>query len=584
MIVVCLTVLLACVRLCYSAGDCFTPENDTCHVSESCPPWHLSTTTGHHCVCKDYASGRMQCIENSSFVAFYYCATVDPKTFSTVVGLCPFANYTGFSNYSSHQHSIYIPLPNNVTALNSYVCTRNRTGYLCGNCDSGTVPALFSYDLHCMECNASSAQSIATFALVSVGPVTAFFFTVILVLRVSVTSPPMSSFILFAHIMLSATLAEIGPAAIRIVTGGNKATEQYVHFLFSIYGVWNLDFFRFYLGETICLRGVSTLDAVAFEYIVALFPILLISVSWIIIEVHHRSTLAVRLLKPFGICVAKIQKIWNVKTSVIHVFVSFIVLSYAKLASVSFSLLRTVRLHNPCGLDSCKLHVFYNGTMEYFSSEHQKYAIPAIVVLLLLLIPPLILLLYPVQALRKFFENCYSYLTISAFCDVFQGFFKDGTNKTRDYRWFAGMFLIVRLLAFGLRSLVFINWYLLGSTVMYGTIAFSFEVFRPYKTDHYNHFDAMAFGLLALIYLLYLLLINYVSTFSTGHFNEIVLYIIICCATVPLLFIIAYASLGIYKTCFRKMNIIKSESSVLLPDRIVNPTQYNGDYSTELTG
>ena len=87
--------------------------------------------------------------------------------------------------------------------------------------------------------------------------------------------------------------------------------------------------------------------------------------------------------------------------------------------------------------------------MPYFGSRHLPYAILAMSVLtVFVLLPNLLLILYPFrwfQRLLSFFP--FRWYILHTFMDSFYGCYKDSTQPgTRDCRWFASLFFIVRIL------------------------------------------------------------------------------------------------------------------------------------------
>ena len=96
---------------------------------------------------------------------------------------------------------------------------------------------------------------------------------------------------------------------------------------------------------------------------------------------------------------------------------------------------------------SSNLYLYMAGDVEYFGPEHLPFALLAIVILLLCVIFPMLLLfLYPCQ----FFQQCLNIFhcnshTLRSFMDVFLGAYKDGTNSSRDLRYFAGVFFLARI-------------------------------------------------------------------------------------------------------------------------------------------
>ena len=97
--------------------------------------------------------------------------------------------------------------------------------------------------------------------------------------------------------------------------------------------------------------------------------------------------------------------------------------------------------------------VYYDASIEYFSaSTHLPFALLAIFVLCtFVVLPALVLLLYPTRIFQRSLGCCrVRWLALHAFADAFQGYFngyyKNGTDGTRDYRYFAGLYIIFRIL------------------------------------------------------------------------------------------------------------------------------------------
>ena len=66
------------------------------------------------------------------------------------------------------------------------------------------------------------------------------------------------------------------------------------------------------------------------------------------------------------------------------------------------------------------------------------------------ILPTLLMLLYPTRTFQKCLNCCgLRCLPLHIFMDAFQGCYKNGTDGTRDYRYFAGLYLLFRFLTFG---------------------------------------------------------------------------------------------------------------------------------------
>ena len=218
------------------------------------------------------------------------------------------------------------------------------------------------------------------------------------------------------------------------------AVQFFVLALLTFCGFWNLDFFQYFIPLICISSDRSTIHTLALEYIVAVYPLLLTLVIYVCVEMYDSGVrVVVCVLRPFHMCFAHFRRRWNPKGSVINTFATFLLLSYSKLLTVSYKLLDASTLYNITGKTFGPAVLYYDASIEYFSREHLPFALPAICVLLLLL-------LYPM----KLFQKCLGYCTrirwqfLHTFADAFQGCYKNGTNGTRDYRYFAGLYLLFR--------------------------------------------------------------------------------------------------------------------------------------------
>ena len=211
-------------------------------------------------------------------------------------------------------------------------------------------------------------------------------------------------------------------------------------------GTWT--FFRTLLPH-ICV-SIDTLQALALDYAVAFYPLILLVVMYILIQVHICNFRVINFMfRPFHRCANCLRTQLNVGTSIVDAFATFLLLSYMKLLSVSFDLLIPTHVYNING-SSLGVYLYYDGTIEYFGEEHLPYGVLAVFVFLVfVLFPLLLLLLYPMRCFQRCLSCCgVRWHGLPIFIDAFQGCYKDGTNETQDCRYFAAAFLFVRILAF----------------------------------------------------------------------------------------------------------------------------------------
>ena len=119
------------------------------------------------------------------------------------------------------------------------------------------------------------------------------------------------------------------------------------------------------------------------------------------------------------------------------------------------------------------------------------YALLALAVLLVFTFLPILLLcLHPCHCFQRFLNRYHlSSQTLHTHMDTFQGSFKDGTNGTRDCRYFAAVYLMTRVLLYlslGISIVTFNN-----STInsVFPAVVVLLAMFQPYKESLYDRFD-----------------------------------------------------------------------------------------------
>ena len=279
----------------------------------------------------------------------------------------------------------------------------HRTGTLCGKCKDGYY-LRDSYDIKCVKCP-NGKSNWWKFALAAFFPLT-IFYIIILFFKVNIVSSRFQGFLFYSQ-MISV------PALVRlfiIVAKNDEEKSKYglshisIHeCLTTLYGIWNLDFFRS-LDIGICL-GTDTLQTLTLELIVGAYPLLLMVVSYFVIELYGRKIRPFVIIgKPIQLFFSLFQKNWHLRTSLIDVFATTFLLTNVKFQSMSFDLLTPVVVHhlNATGNWTYSIRLFYDATVPYFGSRHIPYAIVGlIIVLLFAILPVLLLVLYPFRCFQK---------------------------------------------------------------------------------------------------------------------------------------------------------------------------------------
>ena len=445
-----------------------------------CPTWFICSTNEKTGKCGNGHNYAVVCDKERqvSAVLDCHCVTYDQNTTSTFLGSC----YYNCENSDGRnmRDDIYKKLPKLPEMLinDSSCISFHRTGLLCGDCEDGHSPLVLSYNLSCVECP-DGHKNWWKFILVAFVPLTFFYFFVVM-FNINVTSSRLHGVVWFSQAMAS-------PALVRLLTvGSNHISKNLltaVEILITFYSFWNLDVFRAVLPE-ICLN-VTTLQALALDYLVALYPFVLILFSYIIIELYDRKCiLIVAMWMPFHKVLTYFKESWDIRTSVIDSFAAFFLLSYIKILSVCTDILTPTVIYK-LGSNRSTLGLFYSPNVEYFGHEHLPYAILALTFLALFVcIPTLTLILYPFQFFQKFLSLFpFNWHFLRAFVDSYQGHYKDGTEPgTFDCRWLSTIILIIRSTFFLIYGSTLSILFFIYATIILAIFLIALVNIQPFKT------------------------------------------------------------------------------------------------------
>ena len=218
------------------------------------------------------------------------------------------------------------------------------------------------------------------------------------------------------------------PAFVRLIFSALRKSHHSLLIGVIVYilncSFWKLDLFRS-ITLDICLN-LTPLQSLALDYLLALYPFVLILLSYIFINIYDSKIACVVIMwKPFHKLFIPFRKSWDVRTSVIDSFSRFFLLSYIKIISATTDLLVTTEIYQ-LGSNTSTFGLYYSPSVAYLGVEHRPYAIMAIVVLtFFVIIPTIILLLYPFHFYRSFFLF---FQSIGTFSMLFLTLFKVATR------------------------------------------------------------------------------------------------------------------------------------------------------------
>ena len=506
---------------------------------DSCPIWFTCNDTENgSCLCGPHKTGLL-CSQQKLISAVLNCYCVTIVDNETYLGLC-FYNCERPTRSSVYQND-YQEIPS--SNLNNFMCGRfNRTGISCGECEPGLYPFVLSYDLGCVPCP-DAHKNWWKFAVYGLAPLTVFYFFVVF-FNINVTSSRLHGFLLFSQALSTPALVRI----LIIATRHKPHFTTFIKLLELFFSVWNLDPLRSVLPE-ICLN-VNTLQSFALDICYAVYPLLLMVLSYLFIELHDRNYYFIVLIwKPFQWFFRLLREKWDVRTSVIDSFATFFLLSYVKILSVSVDLMYATPVYELFS-NKTRYRVFYDSNMLFLQGEHLPYAVLSLLLLVFfILIPTLVLTLYPFQCFQKLL-SCFGiqWHFLHTFVDSFQGCYKDGTEPgTRDLRWFSAYGLIFRVIVsfvlyvLTLSSMFFV--YVVLATVP--TIVLLINI-QPYKisVSQYTTIDASFLILLSLFYVS--LIGNNVATYNGKQFLSAFNDLAVVSCVIPIIYVVSIALHWIY--------------------------------------
>ena len=493
------------------------------------------------CQCGKDIHGSIFCKSSSVSILTCSCLTYDESA-GVLVGSCPYG--CGFTN-NSYGGELYHPLPVDVSRVTDAMCGwLKRDGRLCSKCRKGFSPLVYSYDLYCVKCS-SSKYNWLKFIIVAFLPLTIFYFIVVL-FRINATNPYLYGFITINQAFGT-------PINIRAVLTAINGRSRFIFRLFSMsYSVWNLDYFRS-LPMDICLSGLSTLQTLALDYAIAIYPLILVAITYLLIELHARGyRIVLCLWSPFHTCCVRFTRIMDIKSSIIKAFATFFLLSYIKLLNSTADMLLPVKTYNIYG-DVAGIYVYYDASYEYFGRDHLPYAIMAVLFFILFVLSPLVLLLFYQTSL---FQKCLNACKIKrhaleVFVSAFQGHYKDGIEPgTRDCRWFAAVYFLGRIVIFYLifgYSEDVMCYSLSGITLVFWGILII--ALQPYKLRKINTYHASVVLYVA------------ATCFSVTAFDQAtikahwiintMMFIVLTLAILPTLIVVVYIVCFVTHKCYK---------------------------------
>ena len=369
---------------------------------------------------------------------------------------CPF----DYCHQQTHNVTIDFNLPNGADSQ----CAYNRTGVLCGACKEDLSLSLASS--RCVRCH---THWPAVFVVIVLAAALAGILLVaaLLALNMTVSVGLINGFIFYANIV-SAGSAIFLPSS-----------NQQEFNLPSLFVDWlNLD-----IGIDVCF--IDGLDAYSKTWLELAFPIYIISLVVMVIILSEYSPKFARLIG---------------KKDPVSTLTSLILLSYAKLLSITITTLSFSVLHYPDGKQETVW--LPDGNVKYFQGKHIPLTLTAMLIIMVGLPYTILLFLWQwiVRASKRKVFNWITNTKLNVFIATYH------VPHNSKYRYWTGLLLLVRVVLYIVASATVSanpqTFALITGILVGGLILFkSLFGLRVYKQTFVDVVDAMlSFNLLVLAF------------------------------------------------------------------------------------
>ena len=398
---------------------------------------------------------------------------------SYIGGYCP-VGYNNYPLFYSNNFSSFSMLS---------FCAEGRTGRLCGACASDYGVPINQLN-RCVKCDQHLLVGQILFFLIQLLPVTIMVF-IIIVFNIQLTNGFMIGVVFYCQMI------SIVYPGLTLMVASHAHNNFYLMLPSSVF---NINFLAFLFNYPLCMTPHMTpLQAISFWFIIPTYPLVLILLIYTWIIMYDKGfRCVVTITRPLHRLLARFWRMINIEPCLIHSTASIYLLCFTQFAATSLQLLHPTKWSVWNNANDNGIAFFYDGTLDYFGWPHSFAGIFAIIVLVFIIfLPMLYIQLYPL----KLFHKLLSYLHLRkemliSLCDMFTGPYKNGSNNTRDYRYFAGFYLFLRIIVLCLHYIPYENdgrIIILSQVTLFSLFAGMIAVFRPYKKNIHNFFDLVIF-------------------------------------------------------------------------------------------
>jgi len=510
----------------------------TLHITLSnCPPGFIYKNRRAQCECivgHNYDNPAITGCKFTTFQAyfnqFYWIGYASDNSTNLITSFCPY----GYCYKSQFLREPLLPRRATKSDLDAFVCGyRKRTGLLCGRCIIGYSVALNSPMFKCHHCTNYTIGILYLFLSYLV-PVSVLFYF-IMAYNIRITTGPVGAFLFFSQMISSQYHYEFD-SSLKVQSDEILTTSNVI---LTIYRMSNLDFFHHNVFSYCLFSRAGTVDILAFNLLLSLYPLLLVLVYFLLRQ-HCKWK--------YQFC----SKFKLSSTSVTHGICAFLILSSTKVNALAFRILKSADLKCMNGTLYKKV-VYFQGDIEYFNeARYNVYAAGALfTITTIIFIPTLILVLHPIMITTasyfkwgdskcvRLVNKCLCINKLKPLLDSFQGDYKDNLS------FFAGLH------SFLYRSIL-LTIVITASTPEISCLLFLVQLFLlafliihmtaiPFKKSADNIVHSLVYSMLLAI-----LIIEY-YIFTTGESSEGLLWLQTTLLSLPLVCVIVYYSWKLFK-------------------------------------
>ena len=494
--------------------------------------------------------------------------TFDNDSDIAVYGYCPYITASKIDKQIFHYYHIEFDLSN----LTEQTCgPLNRKGMLCSECLEGYGPAVYAFGNECLKCHGSVYGRWALYLFVVLFPITVFYIFVI-IFNVHAASPPFTAFVLYCQIFVTIDRIQM-PSPSRYTSKYHSPTLLLLARTLS--GVWNLDFGRHIFPAFCVSESLNSYHALLLDYIIGFYPMLLIFITYVLIQLHaHDYKVVVAVWKPFHRCFAKVRRSWDPQASIMNTFATFLFLSFSKILFISqYSITSTfITILNSTVQSKTHDRLYYDPRIQMYSHQHIPFVVLSYTLTIAFVYIPIILLCcYPTKCFKKILSRCCGRkkVVIDMFMDTFQGYYKDGTSETYDWRSLSGLYPLLMVATLPALSKKISEDHSHDAIVIL-IVTGVFALVRPYKKLLHNLIEILLLLVTSFIvsYLTKTIRIRRANYFEDDVDHATVIFIIFVLPHLILVLVIAFRALQLLEDRFDLTNKCRLKQRLPWLDRV----------------